>query len=239
MVCHKCATSAPLSGSAVFLFCTMPRHIYLDESGDTGWKFDKPYNGGGSSRYLTIGYLVVPENDRFAPKRCVRKVYDKFRFGYNVELKGSEMLSKHRDYACEKILSMFEKKPEYQLGAITVKKEHVSPVIRADANMLYNYMIRKAVLPKIDKAPKAFLYRDERTIKMASGNSCIDYLKTTLAFDHNSSTVLYDKPAASHENLSVMLIDWITHFVWSKYEKNDTGHCDNLSSILHDETLFF
>jgi hypothetical protein len=34
--------------------------IYLDESGDLGWKFDGPYLGGGSSRYLTITALCVP-----------------------------------------------------------------------------------------------------------------------------------------------------------------------------------
>jgi hypothetical protein len=29
-------------------------HIYLDESGDTGWLFELPYQRGGSGRYLVI-----------------------------------------------------------------------------------------------------------------------------------------------------------------------------------------
>jgi hypothetical protein len=33
--------------------------IYLDESGELGWKFDAPYRKGGSSRYLTIASLVI------------------------------------------------------------------------------------------------------------------------------------------------------------------------------------
>lgn len=33
--------------------------VYLDESGDLGWKFDAPYRSGGSSRYLTIAAIAV------------------------------------------------------------------------------------------------------------------------------------------------------------------------------------
>ena len=32
--------------------------VYLDESGDLGWKFDAPYRCGGSSRYLTISAII-------------------------------------------------------------------------------------------------------------------------------------------------------------------------------------
>jgi hypothetical protein len=36
-------------------------NLYLDESGDLGWTLDKPYQAGGSSRYLTIATLIIPK----------------------------------------------------------------------------------------------------------------------------------------------------------------------------------
>ena len=38
--------------------------IYLDESGDLGWKFDADFKRGGSSRYLTIAAAVIANTDR-------------------------------------------------------------------------------------------------------------------------------------------------------------------------------
>jgi hypothetical protein len=53
--------------------------IYLDESGDLGWSFDKPYRHGGSSRYLTIASLVVDPSKKHFPKRLIKKLYTKFK----------------------------------------------------------------------------------------------------------------------------------------------------------------
>ena len=54
--------------------------VYLDESGDLGWKFDAPYRRGGSSRFLTISALCVLADKKHLPKRVVRNLYDKFKW---------------------------------------------------------------------------------------------------------------------------------------------------------------
>lgn len=35
--------------------------IFLDESGDLGWTFNKPNRAGGSSRFITIAGIVIDE----------------------------------------------------------------------------------------------------------------------------------------------------------------------------------
>jgi len=50
----------------------MAAHIYLDESGDTGWIFDKPYTKGGSSRYLIIAACLLPPDKDHKPERLLR-----------------------------------------------------------------------------------------------------------------------------------------------------------------------
>jgi len=37
-------------------------HVFLDESGDLGWNFEHPFRMGGSSRFLTLAFLVVDES---------------------------------------------------------------------------------------------------------------------------------------------------------------------------------
>jgi hypothetical protein len=65
--------------------------IYLDESGDLGWKFDAPYRSGGSSRYLTIGAVCVPPEKKHLPKRVVKKLYKRFGWSSKEEIKWSDM----------------------------------------------------------------------------------------------------------------------------------------------------
>ena len=53
----------------------MAAHIYLDESGDTGWLFERPYTKGGSSRFLVIAAMVVPPEHDHKPERLLRHIY--------------------------------------------------------------------------------------------------------------------------------------------------------------------
>jgi len=54
----------------------MHSHIFLDESGDLGWKLNSPYRNGGSSKFLTISYLISPITDIHLPRRIAFKKPD-------------------------------------------------------------------------------------------------------------------------------------------------------------------
>ncbi len=66
-------------------------HIFLDESGDLGWKFDKPYRAGGSSRFLTLAFLVVDETTHNYPRRLVRKFRKHYGMKSSRETKGGSL----------------------------------------------------------------------------------------------------------------------------------------------------
>ncbi|MGE0049222.1 MAG: DUF3800 domain-containing protein [Acidithiobacillus sp.] len=53
----------------------MTAHIYLDESGDLGWQFGRPFKRGGSSRYLVIAALVAPPDKDMVTERCIRGLH--------------------------------------------------------------------------------------------------------------------------------------------------------------------
>jgi hypothetical protein len=72
-------------------------NLYLDESGDLGWTLDKPYQSGGSSRYLTIATLLIPKALSHLPKRIVRKIYKNRKQPTRIEIKGNSLSSEEKD----------------------------------------------------------------------------------------------------------------------------------------------
>jgi hypothetical protein len=217
----------------------MPRTVFLDESGDLGWKFDSLYRQGGSSRYLSLGYLILPTGKEYIPSRLVTHVYKKYKISPSTEKKGKDFTLNQKQYVAQEVVQMLQNNPDFRMGAITVMKEKVNPHIRLDGNKLYNYMIKRSVLDHIQTSPKVQLVRDERTIKVESGNSCIDYLQITLWFEYLVGTEIVDLPRPSHKNKNIILIDWITNLVWSRYEDNELAPFNILNPHLKNQTLFF
>ncbi|MEM0996565.1 MAG: DUF3800 domain-containing protein [Bacteroidota bacterium] len=217
----------------------MKSNVYLDESGDLGWKFGAEYRRGGSSRYLTLAYIIVPRASKALPKRLVRECFRKWGADPKQELKGNRMSLEQQDLIIDQTIQMLHKEPNAHLGAITVKKQNVAPHIRQDGNKLYNYMIGLGLLSGIRKCDHVNLIRDNRSVKVKSGNSIGDYLQTKLWFEMCSCTELVDMPQDSLGNNSLQFIDWISYMVWSAYEDRNMYAFCRLQPYLSTKDLFF
>ncbi|MDR2038650.1 MAG: DUF3800 domain-containing protein [Bacteroidales bacterium] len=217
----------------------MALNIYLDESGDLGWIFDKPYRKGGSSRFLTIAYIICPSEKKHFIKRIIKKLYSKLHIPTTEEIKGSSLSVENKIYVANKTMDLLKNHPDIIIGHITVSKERVQKHIREDANKLYNYMLKLSILPKIEKHPIVNLIRDNKSIKVKSGNSLIDYLQTTMWFEHNSSTKIIDLPSDSRNVNNLIFIDWINNIVWGNYEDRNKSAFEILIPKMEIQTLFF
>lgn len=214
-------------------------NVYLDESGDLGWSLDKPYRDGGSSRYLTIAALIIPKTLAHLPKRIIRKTYKHKQLPSNEELKGHYLSGEETQRFVNKVIGLLERESSITISVITVRKENVQPHIRSDANKLYNYMVNFAILSEIKGSPVVDFIPDPRTIKVASGNSLVDYLKTKLWFELNSATIIRHIPIESKKNLTLQFIDFIAHVVWSRYENNEYDYYGLLRPYITERHLFF
>jgi capsule polysaccharide export protein KpsE/RkpR len=212
---------------------------YLDESGDTGWIFNLPYQRGGSSRYLSIGYIILPQELKHLPKKIIKRFNLKFKINPFSELKGSHLYPDRRIYFANQVINLLEITPLIKIGVITVYKPNVAAHIRNDSNKLYNYMVNLAISDKIKSADKVFLNWDERTLKVKSGNSLTDYLQIKLWFELNSGAVIVGQSCKSHEVRNILFIDWLTHIVWSYYENGNINGFSILNRKIELLTLFF
>lgn len=136
-------------------------------------------------------------------------------------------------------MKLLSKYPQVKVLAITVNKRKVKAHIRQDPNKLYNYMIGLILLDRIKRQSRVSFIPDERSIKVASGNSLSEYLQVKLWFELNSKTVLENMPQESHKNLNLQFIDWSVHIIWQRYEDNNMTAFNVLKNRLSLRNLFF
>lgn len=230
------------SGVALFfaqnLASTM--EIYLDESGDLGWKFDAPYRGGGSSRFLTISSLVVLPSKKHLPKRLITDLYKKFHWNPSSEKKWSCMNECERITFAEKAKHLQSShRNDIKFLSITVKKEKVMPHIRSDANKLYNYMIGLSLLDEMKNHNAVNFTPDPRSVKIQSGNSLHDYLQTKLWFENNAKTILTTSPCDSAKNRNIQFADMLSGLVQNHFEDSNSQPFHKMRHNISHKKLFF
>ena len=116
------------------------RNRYLDESGDLGWTFDRPYRQGGSMVILNLAALCVPSAKKHIPKKCpYPPSYTRFKWSPQNEKKWVDMSPESRQGFANAALKMCQAHNDIFMHAMVVRKENVGLHIRRDANKLYDY----------------------------------------------------------------------------------------------------
>ncbi|MES2015188.1 MAG: DUF3800 domain-containing protein [Pseudomonadota bacterium] len=212
--------------------------IYVDERGDLGWSFDQPYGQGGSSRYLTIAALLVPDLLDHLPKRKVKDLYKYGKWDTKREKKWVEMSSDARLTFARAAASMREKHPDISYKAIVVDKQNVNDNFRRDSNKLYNYMIRLLLVDEMAKHPFVTLVPDPRSIKVQYGNRLHHYLDAML-YEKEAVTTLEMVIRDSRDCLSLQFADMLAGVVGSNYEFRKCEPLRALGAHIQVKTLFF
>jgi len=216
----------------------MAAHIYLDESGDTGWQFERPYTKGGSSRFLVIAATVVPPELDHKPERLLRHIYQHRNWNPGNEKKWVRMSPEARSAFAKDAAKLAAKTPGLEYHVIVADKRNVQPHIRQDANKLYNYMVKLLLLDVMAKHDYINLVPDPRSIKVQSGNSLHDYLQTELWLTLGVPTRLETTPCDSRYSLNLQFADMIAGVVQSHFEFGETTHWQHLREHIRIKRLF-
>ena len=212
--------------------------IYLDESGDLGWKFDAPYQKGGSSRYLTLVAAVLDTSQIAQLERAVRGLYKARGRKLSSELKSIHLSSKERAQFARKIVEIKEVHPRIEFFAITVSKERVNQAFKDHPNGLYNYMVKLLLIDVLKQHPEVDFIPDARSISTELKHSLHDYLRTELAIV-GAQTQLITTPFESKNSLALQFVDIVASIVWARHEFMNLTHTEQLNSVIHAKQLFF
>jgi len=192
----------------------MHQLVYLDESGDLGWSFDRPYGRGGSSRYLVIAALSLPVAEDHCPERAMKDLFKASKWDRRKEKKWIHAPEPARRHFARKALQLAAARPQIAYHAIVVNKTRVACHLRDEGNLLYIHMVRLLLVDEMARHARVDFIPDPRSIKWGSGNSMHDYLSTWLGFELGARTQLR------------------THVIESRYCKN-LQFTDMLSGVVH------
>ena len=217
----------------------MELDVYFDESGDLGWTLDKAYRRGGSSKFFTIGYMMIPPHKNKIINRFIKR-FNQER-GSEKEYKGMEFSEKRAKSIARKIMHILRLHDDILVGAITVRKDNLPIQVLGTQNddVAYNFLVQKALCENLEQLEKANIIPDKRSVPKGSQNSCSDLLKNDLWFWKNSSVEINYSPEESHRNHRLIFVDWIANFVWRKYEFEKDKAYLILEPLLEENTVYF
>jgi len=187
--------------------------IFIDESGNLGKK----------GRYFVITMVHLLKKKRI--KNFLRNYAIKKGVG---EVKGDVMEFSDRQSLLQKLSS----KDDYFVSYIVLDKKNLAnKKLFEDKNILFNYLCKFLFKKTIKNCQEdVTLYFDNRTVKVRSGNSLMDYLRTeaytTWNFQKNLNVVYCD----SKTNYCIQMIDIISNTIYRKYT-NGHEHFYNMLNI--------
>lgn len=212
--------------------------IYVDESGDLGWSFDRPYGEGGSSRYLAIAAMLLPEELDHHPQRKIKDLYRYGKWDVKREKKWVEMPADARLTFARNAVKLREKHADITYKAIVVNKPNVNGNFRRDSNKLYNYMLRLLLLDDMAKQERVTLIPDPRSIKVQNGNSLHHYLEMLL-YEREAPTVLETINWDSRQCLNLQFVDMLAGVVGTNHEFRKSQPWELLANHVQIKRLFF
>jgi hypothetical protein len=217
--------------------------IYIDESGDLGWKFDKPNRQGGSSKFITITGIIIAKDEEKYISRFISDIYKKYHLTPNVEKKGANFIPEHSYFITSQLQNkIINKSSTFKIISITVNKINVFESLKKDKNIFYNYVLGLLLKPEIIQLESAEIILDKRTIKVSHGESFPDYIKTEIWGQGININISCDF-LESTNNKMIWFADWYANFIWRKHEDNESSSYDFLKNFqkerFAERKLFF
>ena len=212
--------------------------IYVDESGDLGWSFESPYGRGGSSRYLTIAAMILPEMLDHLPERKVRQLYRQGNWDSKREKKWVEMPTHARMSFAHSALMLQKTYNQITYCAIVVDKRNVNENFRRDSNKLYNYMLKLLLLDEMTRHSQVTLIPDPRLVKVENGKSLHHYLEMML-YERQAATRLESIQRDSRGTLNLQFVDMLAGVVGNHFEFNKSEPWQVLAGQIRLKQLFF
>ena len=215
--------------------------IFLDESGDLGWSFDKPSGKGGSSRHITIAGIAIEQNQLKYLARYIDQQCEKLGFMFGVERKGSLFSDVEATALVTGLKEMCTTASSFKMISITSNKQNVIQSLRRDKHVFYNYMLNNLLVDIVKEQSVVDIVLDNRTIRLGSRNSFEDCLRAKcwgeLGLDVNISCRFEE----SERSRGIWVADWLANFIWRHYEKNIHDaylECCAHEGRYHEKTLF-
>ena len=194
--------------------------IFLDESGDLGWTLDKPHLKGGSSRFIVLAAIVVPDGKNDPLERIVRGMYKRRDRKAHKELKSTALNGHERASFAKELVKLKGKHPGFSFHAVVAEKGNVPDPLRNKTEVFYNHMAERMLHDTIAKYDRIEFFPDARVVKPSDTHALHNYLETRLAIEGHEVDIVTE-PCDSGCFREIQAADYLASIVWAKYEENN------------------
>lgn len=206
-------------------------HIFLDESGDLGFRET-------SSKWFL--FTIVLTNDH----KKIEKVIKNIRKGLKKKYKLKELHAYHSDAITKhRMLKKLSELDDLKVLCVVLNKKKVYVDLQSQKNYLYNYTanilldrLHNRRLIKIDEPIS--LYIDKKDTNKFIRENFEKYLKDNLIKRGNNGRIDI-KIKASHTEKCLQAVDFVSWAIFRKYERGDYGYYEEIKDKIIEESLLF
>jgi len=188
------------------------RYIFLDESGELGFK-------PASSKYFVITLLSCDEGEIYTLRRIIKKVRAKIikkKLKKYPEIKGNNSTDKIR----EEVLNRFSQ-TNSKIFVIILEKSKVYEYLKNKKDKLYNYICNLILNECSFDDNQVNLVVDKSKTNRSLREDFDNYIRNNLN-QKNQSCILKIKHENSQKEACLQVLDFISWAIFRNYEYNDT-----------------
>lgn len=190
----------------------MSLFVYLDESGDSGFKFRQ-----GSSRYFVITLFLV--NDPIPIQTAIDDLREQLSFGPRTEFK----FNHSADDVKERFLRTL-RNHDFLIRAIVIDKTLMTQPYMRKRETFYNYLVRLVLTYDHGSIGGATLVLDESIKSKKQQLHIGTYLRRALNSDPGAPKIRKIVHRASHSDNLIQAADMISGAIYRKYDRGDDSY---------------
>jgi hypothetical protein len=195
--------------------------VYLDESGDTGFKFP------GSSRYFIIALVLT--DDPIPLHEAVDELRESLGFSPKNEFK----FYNSSEYVRQAFMEMLMHQ-NFSARVLVVDKHLMTQPHMHKRETFYNYLVRLVLTYDNDSILNATLILDESIKGEKSKQHFATYLRRSLNTDQAKRKIRDVKYHRSHSDNVIQVADMISGAVYAKYSRGEARYSEMIKGKIQD-----
>ncbi|HEX5505384.1 MAG TPA: DUF3800 domain-containing protein [Thermomicrobiales bacterium] len=199
--------------------------VYLDESGDTGFRFDR-----GSTRYFVVTLLLV--DDPLPLHAAVDDLKRDLHFSPRAEFKFAKSSHTVRERFLETINPL-----AFGVRALIVDKLAITRPQMRNKETFYNYFVRLVLDYDYGSISRATLILDESVRSRKSKEEFRTYLRRMLNTEVDSPKLTKITYHRSHADNLLQVNDMVCGAIYAAYNKGEPRYRQIIKRHIQDEWL--
>lgn len=197
--------------------------VYLDESGDTGFKFNR-----NSSEYFVITILLV--DDPLPLSRAIDDLRERLHYDRNHEFK----FTRSHDHVRRDFLKVLRSN-DLKVRALIVDKRQITAPHMREAETFYNYLVQLILRHDGGRLDNATIILDERSKGTKNKQGLATYLRRELnSLSGEARKIDKIRYHQSHRDNLLQAVDMARGAIRCAYANNDQSYLSLLRVKIDD-----